>query len=153
MTLEDSGEEVSSLEDAGAVDCALEAGMLEAGAEQADRVRAKTVARRVQENFMKITSIGKRKYLNKQEAEVNAFLSKVGCSPHILPILRNFWAEGKTQETFVDLREHLGGVLLSIVYYNWMMISSAFQEGLWADGRLQIAQSRSRFYNNGNCRE
>ena len=59
MTLEDSGEEVSSLEDAGVVDCALEAGVLEAGAEQADRVRAKTAARRVQENFMKITSIEK----------------------------------------------------------------------------------------------
>ena len=69
MTLEDSGEEVPSLEDAGAVDCALEdsgaeagaleAGVLEAGAEQADRGRAKTTARRVQENFMKITSIEK----------------------------------------------------------------------------------------------
>ena len=60
MTLE----EAASLEDAGAEEMALEdsgaeAGVLEAGAKQADSVRARTAARRMQDVFTKITSIEK----------------------------------------------------------------------------------------------
>ena len=64
MTLEDSGEEVASpedagaeaaeedaLEDSGAEAGALEAGVLEAGAEQAASIRARTAARRIERFF------------------------------------------------------------------------------------------------------
>lgn len=58
------------------------------------------------------------------------FCQKWDAPPTFLPILRTFGPEGKTQEPFVDLTEHLSGVLLSIVYHNWMMISSVWKEKL-----------------------
>ena len=140
MTLEDSGEEVASPEDAGAEaaeedaleDSGAEAGarearVLEAGAEQAASIRARTAARRIERFFMKITSIEKEAQ-EPTGRRSQYLLSKVGWpTPTFLTILRTFLAGRKTQELFVDLPEYSSGVLLSIVHYNWMMISSAFQ--------------------------
>ena len=140
MTLEDSGEEVASpedagaeaaeedaLEDSGAEAGAREAGVLEAGAEQAASIRARTAARRIERFFMKITSIEKEAQ-EPTGRRSQYLLSKVGWpTPTFLTILRTFLAGRKTQELFVDLPEYSSGVLLSIVHYNWMMISSAFQ--------------------------
>lgn len=140
MTLEDSGEEVASPEDAGAEaaeedaleDSGAEAGarearVLEAGAEQAASIRARTAARRIERFFMKITSIEKEAQ-EPTGRRSQYLLSKVGWpTPTFLTILRTFLAGRKTQELFVDLPEYSSGVLLSIVHYNWMMISSTFQ--------------------------
>ena len=84
MTLEDSGEEAASLEDAGAEAAgaeddamadsgaeagALEAGVPEAGAEQAASVRARTAVRRMQDVFIKITSVEKYNTVTNRAAE------------------------------------------------------------------------------------
>lgn len=97
------------------------------GAEQAASIRARTAARRIERFFMKITSIEKEAQ-EPTGRRSQYLLSKVGWpTPTFLTILRTFLAGRKTQELFVDLPEYSSGVLLSIVHYNWMMISSAFQ--------------------------
>lgn len=166
MTLEDSGEEVASpedagaeaaeedaLEDSGAEAGAREAGVLEAGAEQAASIRARTAARRI-ERFFHENHLNRKKHRNQQGAGVNAFLSKVGWStPTFLTILRTF-----------GRKENAGTVCgLAGVFQRRIAIHSALQldddfqrlpvEPAVADGSLRIVKNRGDFYNKSDCCE